>query len=108
VGLATTAAIEGAFVPIAAAFAQGGIVKGGTPNKDSVLAMLTPNEEVLTQREARDRRQGQKQAQPMNITQNLVIRSDVPPTDTDYRKAIRRAAKEQHKLRRRGLLPALA
>lgn len=89
IGLATAAAIEGTFVPLAA-FQFGGIVTGGTPNRDSVPALLTPGEEVLTPRESRDRRTGRENGgggRTINLTIPVTLQSLVIPAGAEARKA---------------------
>jgi hypothetical protein len=71
------------------AFATGGEVRGGVPGRDSVMAMLTPGERVLTVQENREMKRGGNQAQMVNQSTNVSISMAMPMQRADIDRYIR-------------------
>jgi hypothetical protein len=71
------------------AYATGGEVRGGVPGRDSVMAMLTPGERVLTVQENREMKRGGGQSQPVNQSTNVSISMAMPMQRADIDRYIR-------------------
>jgi len=68
------------------AFAQGGLVTGGVPNRDSVPAMLTPGEYVIPKRDVDAARSGGRES---GSSVNMTINTAVPPSRGEMKRYIR-------------------
>lgn len=86
-GLAALAAISAlkADLPAPKEFAAGGLVTGGTPGRDSVPAVLTPGEFVLTKKQTDELRMGGGMGGGVNIS----LTSKIPPSKAEMKKFVR-------------------
>jgi len=73
------------------AFATGGEVRGGVPGRDSVMAMLTPGERVLTVQENREMKRQERDGggQMVNQSTNVSISMAMPMQRADIDRYIR-------------------
>lgn len=101
---AAASAMLGVVQAMAQKFADGGLVTGGTPGRDSVLGLLTPGERVLTVEQNRAFESGMMGG---NTTVNVKLDSTVPDRDTNTRRAMRVVGRELRELQRRGALRGL-
>jgi hypothetical protein len=108
IGPALATAAAGAMLAFVMAltnkFQFGGVVRGGIPNKDSVPALLTPGERVLTQRERAEYEGRPQAAAPMqNITINAQIQNPEEMTDAQIKRWLLKVNKQAEELTRDGL-----
>jgi hypothetical protein len=73
-------------------FALGGVVRGGTAGRDTVPAMLTPGEMVLTPSEARRYQRGAATGQPVSVTIAPQINTLTLPDRAQQRKVVQNLA----------------
>lgn len=71
------------------AFAAGGEVRGGSPGRDSVLAMLTPGERVLTVQENREMKRGSRAQNVTNQSVNVTLAPATPMSRAQIDRYIR-------------------
>jgi hypothetical protein len=103
-GAAMFTAVLGLFLT---KFQFGGIVRGGVPNRDSVPALLTPGERVLTQRERRDfegRETDRGAVQSTTVSINAQIQNPEEMTDAQVKRWLIRLDKQAGELVRDGII----
>lgn len=87
-------------VPEPKKFARGGLVTGGIMGRDSVPALLTPGERVLTASQNRDYER--RSAPSVNIT--MSVNTLAEPSDVDLTRVARKLGKKLADLQRLGMV----
>lgn len=109
IGAAAAATVFAVVEAYAAKLAKGGVIRGGTMGVDSVPILAQSGERVLSVEQNRSFERlvallESRSGVGGGVGGTVVIRSDVPPSDMDYRRAAKRLQEEQRKLARRGLI----